>query len=255
MKRPLKILLPAIALAFCMSAFAGCKNSQSGEAYGLVHGGNYVGCATIAVSGEKVDDATINEVCLPTYVEAGEEVPESDKVANGESSYYKTVSYSDITLTYADDSYKTADGKTLNSLLSSETEAKKYFQAVMENSVYVTVNGQKKGDILTKETLCKEYNGYWTRTDKNGNKYSRWKMNRDATVTYVKEHGVADILKLVKSDSPEKDSKEDKDAYFWKSGSLSTGATWVDLNPAETEGYISYAKLLVNAYANAKKQT
>lgn len=249
MKKLIKITALVCALsAVCISA--GCKENtaKEGKAYGLVHGGKYVGLATVSVKDDKITDATLTEVCLPGHVTAGEDVAEDDKVCDGDNCYYKNVSYGGVTLTYVAGSGYQSGETPLFKLLNNEQSAKEYFDAVNSNAVSVVVGGQKKTDIMNKASLSKEENGYWTRTDKDGNEYSRWKMNRDATIEYVKQYGVDNLTKLTKSETASPDKREDKEVNYWVYGGVSTGATWADLNKEGAEGYFTYAKLLTAAY-------
>ncbi|MGN1061041.1 MAG: hypothetical protein ACI4QN_04840 [Candidatus Coproplasma sp.] len=259
----------AAAVAATAGAIAGCGSSdKTGEAYGLTHTGGYVGYSKIVVSGEKVKDLVLTEVCLPTHVKATNDTTATadEKVGN----YYKTVSYANVTLTYDEtDGYKTADGtKFVEYLRASEDNCKAYYEAVTSNSIKVTVGGQQKTDIMNYNSLSKEENNYWGRkqnddgtwsTNTTNPDYSRWKLNRDATVAYVKANGVAHLTQLTQPvDSDGKkvtngtDTKENKEVTYWMDGEISTGATWSDLNPASPDGYISYAQLILKANEAAK---
>ncbi|MDE7075812.1 MAG: hypothetical protein K2O62_00635 [Clostridia bacterium] len=248
----------AVSLSAGIAALAGCSADKTGEAYGLVHGGGYVGYAKIVTNGNMVKDLELHEVCLPTQVDAKADVADEDKVVNGTKAYYKTVSYGDLTLTYKTvgevTGYYTSANQTLGDYLKAEKNAKAYYEAVTSNSIKVTVGGQQKTDIMTNATLNKDENGYWTRTDKNGESYSRWKMNRDASVSYVKSYGLANLLKLTKSSANwDSDAKEDKSVTPWMDGDISTGATWNDFNSKPEAGtYYSYAQLIIKA-GNAAK--
>lgn len=249
------VIAVACAGVLCagVAAVAGCNSDKTGEAWALTHGAGYVGYASITVNGDKVKDATLTEVCLPTHVEAGETVPEADKVtvkvmSHGkevEATYYKTVSYGSVTLTYDAEAKTYKSGTTaLLDLFKDEAACKAYYEAVITNQVSVTVGSEKKTDVLNKKSLSKEDNGYWTKEDDNGNKYSQWKVNRDATVKYVKDNGVANLLKLARND----------ETKLWMDGTISTGATWSDLNSDTTgKGYLSYAQLIVKANDAANK--
>ena len=248
----------AISLTAGIAALAGCSADKTGEAYALVHGGSYVGYSKIVTNGNMVKELELREVCLPTQVKAGDSVADEDKVVNGNNAYYKTVSYGDLTLTYKTvgetSGYYTSANQILGDYLKAEKNAKAYYEAVTSNSIKVTVGGQQKTDIMTNATLNKDENGYWTRTDRDGNSYSRWKMNRDATVNYVKSYGLSNLTKLTKSTSAwDSDAKEDKAVTPWMDGNISTGATWSDLNSKPEAGtYLSYAQLIVKA-GNAAK--
>ena len=251
MKKLAKTLaICAVAGTMCagMAALSACgEKAVTGEAYGLVHGAGYVGCATVTVKGDKVTDATLSEVCLPTYVTAGESVAEADKVVDTvtdhgnqvEKSFYKTVSYGNVTLTYTVGKGYMNGETSFADMMKTEANAKAYYEAVNSNSVSVTIGSEKKKDILNKASLSKEENGYWKQSEavKLG-----WKGNRDATVNYVKEHGVANLLKL----------ERNSETNLWMDGTISTGATWTDFNTKE-DGSISYAQLIVNAHTAATK--
>ncbi|MDE5789164.1 MAG: hypothetical protein K2H78_01980 [Clostridia bacterium] len=248
----------AVSLCAGIAALAGCSADKTGEAYGLVHGGSYVGYTKIVTNGNMVKDLCLYEVCLPTQVDAKDDVADEDKVVNGTKAYYKTVSYGDLTLTYKTvgdvAGYYTSANQVLGDYLKAEKNAKAYYEAVTTNSIKVTVGGQEKTDIMNNATLNKEENGYWVRTDKNGESYSRWKMNRDATVNYVKSYGLANLSKLTKSSANwDSDAKEEKSVTPWMDGNISTGATWNDFNTKPEAGtYYSYAQLIIKA-SNAAK--
>lgn len=230
----------AASLAAGAGAIAGCSKNATGEAYGLVHNGGYVGYSKITKNGDKVKDLTLTEVCLPTQVKATDSVAEADKVTVGNNSFYKTVSYGSVTLVYDTTANDYMVGtQAFKSYLQEEANCKAYYEAVVGNQVKVTVGGSQDANVMTKATLSKEENGYWT-----SNGVSKWKANRDATVNYVKEHGVANLDKLVKND----------ETKIWMDGSISTGATWNDLNSDTTgKNYYSYAQLILKANDAAKK--
>lgn len=261
----------AAAVAATAGVIAGCGSSdKTGEAYGLTHGAGYVGYSKIVLNGDKVKDLVLTEVCLPTEVKATDTVAEADKVGN----YYKTVSYASVTLTYDEtDGYKTADGtKFVEYLNASEANCKAYYEAVTSNAIKVTVGGQEKTDIMNYSTLSKEENNYWGRKLVDGAwvkntenpDYSRWKLNRDATVNYVKTNGVAHLKNLTKPTEIDPDTgktvtngtdvKEGTGVTYWMDGTISTGATWNDLNPTDKKGktYFSYAELILKANEAAK---
>lgn len=70
----------------------------------------------------------------------------------------------------------------------------------------------------------------------------KWKANRDATIAYVKAHGVSKLLSLTVG----------ADKYWVDSNNVSTGATWSDLNTVK-EGTLSYAQLIVKAFNKVAK--
>lgn len=259
----------AAAFATTAGVLAGCSSDKSGEAYALTHGAGYVGYAKITYSKDnEVKDLILTEVCLPTEVEATDNVAAEDKVAAKVSShgkivdatYFKKISFGGVTFTY--DGTLTEAGvskgymngtQTILEYLATEANCKTYYQAVTTNAVKVTVGGAEKTDIINNAALSKEVNGYWERKDKDDNTYSRWKMNRDATVKYVKENGTSKLTQLVKSTTEVDDLKEDKQVMPWTDGTVVTGATWNDLNADTTgKGYLSYAQLILKADEAAK---
>lgn len=187
---------------------------------------------------------TLTEVCLPTEVEAGSDVAEADKVNGGTEEkptyYYKKVSYGSVTLIYdaTVKGYKVGE-TAFKTYLESEANCKAYYEAVKNNAISVTVGTETKKDVMTYKTLSKEENGYWSPEGKLG-----WKGNRDATVKYVKDHGVKNLRNLEKN----------ADTKVWMDGSISTGATWSDLNPSDKKGkvYYTYAELILKANEAAK---
>ena len=256
----------AAAFATTAGALAGCNNASgkngTGEAYGVTHSSadvaRFVGYAKVTYQNDKITDLVLTEVDCPSQIKATESVPEADRVAvagtSSTSYYYKTVSYGSVTLTFdaALGDYKVGD-TDFKTYLQSEANCKVYYEAAINNQIKVKIGDEQKGDIMTKAALSKEENGYWTTEDKDGQNYSRWKMNRDATVKYVKENGVDKLLSLTKSTTEVNDLKEDKKVKPWTDGTVITGATWSDLNPTPAPTtYVSYAQLIVNA-ANAVK--
>lgn len=264
MKRIAKIVVGitmAATLAAGAGVLAGCTPKaadKTGEAYGLVHGAGYVGYSQITTNGDSVKELTLTEVCLPTQVKAGDDVAEADKVNGGTEEkptyYYKKVSYGSVTLTYDATAKDYKVGETaFKTYLESEANCKAYYEAVKNNAISVTVGAETKKDVMTYKTLSKEENGYWTKQDANGNSYSRWKVNRDATVKYVKDKGLKNLKNLTKSDEAVKDSYG-ADAKYWMDGTVSTGATWNDFNPSDKGGkvYYTYAELILKANEAAK---
>ncbi len=230
---------------------------NTASAYGLVHGGHYVGVSTATVRGGKLVALTLTEVCLPTYVQATEDVPAADKVATQvldhgnmvDATYYKTVIFGDYELTYdlEKNTYVTADGETMDELFKDEAACKAYYNAVVKGELAVVVNGEEKTDVMTYAKLSKEENGYWTKQDKDGKDYSRWKLNRDATVNYALKNGADSLLSLVRSTEAVVDDKG-ANAKYWMDGDVSTGATWSDLASGhDGSDYFDYANLIVAA--------
>lgn len=234
----------ALAAAFATTAgvLAGCSNNPSGEAYGLTHGAGFVGYAKVVKNGDAIKDVTLTEVCLPTHVKN----TETDE-------YYQTVSYGSVTLTYsaADSDYKVGD-VTFKKYLETEANCKAYYEAVIGNNISVTVGTEQKKNIMTKATLSKEENGYWSTSTNVGESKvegdNKWKANRDATVKYVKDNGVAKLKDLAKI------TEDNANKGFWTDGTIVTGATWNDLNPTDKKGkvYYSYAELIIKAYEAVK---
>jgi hypothetical protein len=261
MKKITKFVMGVVALATLSAGalgFTACgEKTTTGEAYAPVHGGSYIGYSKITVKGDKVTDLTLTEVCYPTQITAADTVAEADKVTNSSNkTYYKTISYSGHEFTYdaTASAYVLSDGTTFGDYMRVESNAKEYYEAVVGNSISVTVGGAKKTDIMTYKTLSKEENGYWTKTyGDNDTEYSRWKLNRDATINYVKENGVANLLKLTKSTTAEKDAYG-ADAYYWMDGTVSTGATWSDLykDNGSSVGYLTYGQIITKAYCQAQ---
>jgi hypothetical protein len=282
MKKISKIVAGVAALAalsasaFSLTACGGA--SGSAEAYGPVHGGSYVGYTSITVKNDKVTDLTLTEVCYPTQIKVatGTSTESEDaakaainttvsaddyvvsvtsKTANDvttytATAYYKTVSYGNVTLTYdAEKAAYMSGTTTFGTLMKTEANAKAYYEAVKDNAVSVTVGGAANKTLMSYSTLSKEENGYWTKQDASGNDYSRWKANRDATVQYVLDNGVENLMSLTKATSSVKD-QYGADATYWMDGEVSTGATWSDMykTPSASDGYYTYAELINKAY-------
>lgn len=227
MKKLFKALLVvACAGTLCAGAVAlsACGGGdKEAEAYGLVHKAGYVGYTTVKIDkNDKVVDATLTEYCFPTQVKNG-------------TDYYSEVTYGNVTMTYDVDAktYKVGT-QTLKEYFKSEANCKTYVEAVNEGKVEVTVDGAKKNDVMTKEALCKDYNGY------GGTKFD-WKLNRDATVKYVKENGFKNIFSLTL-----------KDGKWVDSENVNSGASWTDMNTT-VEGSLSYVELMVNAFNKVAK--
>lgn len=250
MKRMMFVL--AAASLGGIGLLAGCADPanevKTGVAYSLTHGAGFVSKATVTTKGDTVTDASLEEYCLPTVIQAGADVAATDKVVVGEKAYYKTVSFGEVVLEYdAEAGYRVGE-TALVEWLKTESNVKTYFDAVENGSVSVTLGGNLNADVMTKKALSKAENGYWTREDDDGEPYSRWLMNRNATVNYVKSHGVKNLLKLTRSEDAVTDSYGES-AKYWMDDGISTGATWVDLNSDTTDkGYMSYAALIVKAY-------
>lgn len=232
---------------------------KNGTSYGLVHGGGYVGKATISYKEGNVTDATLTEICFPTEVQAPAAVGDDYKVtvtvenhgSDVEKTFYKIFKVGSVEFTYdaTAKAYKTAEGTTFEAWVATGSNARVYAETALANKIQVKVGegtenkGEWKTDILNKASLCKDDNGYWTVGG-----VSKWKANRDATIAYVKAHGVDNLLKLTQDTAANSATKNQ-----WFDGTLSTGATWKDFNSDTTgKNYVSYAQLIVNA-SNAAK--
>lgn len=237
MKKLFKALLVvACAGTLCAGAVAlsACGGGEKDTAaYGLVHGAGYIGYADVKVDAEdRVTYAYFTEICFPTQVKNG-------------SDYYSEVTYGNVTMTYDAEAktYKVGD-LILKEYFKEEANCKTYVDAVKEGKVAVTVDGAKKYDVMTWSKLCKDANGYWGTA--NSSQKLNWKGNRDAMVKYVMDNGVSKLLTLVKA------TEGDNKGYWVDSSSVSTGATWTDMNTVK-EGSISYAQLIVNAFNKVAK--
>lgn len=239
---------------------------KTGIACGLTNGGDHVGYSVVTTDkDDKVVDVKLTEFFVPSDVYAEKKsgadadaaraaltgsYNETDYVIDVQKAkwgtsqeatvYYKKVTYGTVTLTYdaTAHAYKDANGKTFKELLNNEAACRVYVGAVLGGSVSVVKTGTdgtetKDATIMTKKALCKDDNGYWP---KDG--ASQWKKNRDATVKYVKENGVANLLDL----------KLDATSKTYKDGSIDTGATWSNLIVANPNGFVSYAQLIKNAF-------
>lgn len=243
-----KVLIVVLAIALALTAFAGCAKEpvvKTGEAYGPVHGGGYVGYASVTVTDGKVTGAQLDEACYPSHILAGAEVPDADKVTVSieskgkvtEKTYYKTVKFGDVTATVdtaiADYS---VGGVAWKTWVQTEANAKKFYDAVVANKVSVVVGGADKTDIMTAKTLLKSLNGY-------GQPNFDWAKNQKATIDYVVKNGF-DVASSLKNDATAK-------TWTDSNGVVATGATWSDMNTVK-EGTLSYIKLLTNAYDKVK---
>lgn len=235
MKKLFKALLVfACAGTLCAGALAlsACGSKDTG-AYGLVHGAGYVGYSTVKVDGEdKITEVTLTEICFPTQVKD----PDGD--------LYAEVTYGKVVMKLQEDgkTYNVGD-QPLTKYFENEANCKAYVDAVKGGKVYVTVNGVKKNDVMTWDALCKDENGYWS-TNLNGK--LGWKANRDATIKYAKDHGVEELLKVVKA------TEGENNGYWVDTTGVSTGATWNDLNTRKS-GTNSYAELIAKAYNKVAK--
>jgi hypothetical protein len=293
MKKITKFVMGVVALATLSAGalgFTACgEKTTTGEAYAPSHGGSFIGYSKITVKGDKVTDLTLTEVCYPTQVTVAkttsqvsaedavgkisttvaasdyvivntstttDQGTDKEKTTYTATAYYKTVSYSGHEFTYdaTAKAYQLSDGTTFGDYMRVESNAKEYYEAVVGNSISVTVGGVAKTDILSYNTLSKEVNGYWPKTyGENDTSYSRWKVNRDATINYVKENGVSKLSSLKLS------TEKVEDAYgvqatYWTDGTVSTGATWSDLykDNGSSVGYLTYGQLILKAYCQAQ---
>lgn len=241
------------ALALLASA-AGCsKNTSTGAAYALTGGGDYVGMASVTLENGNISALSLEEVQFPSHITVGDGVSAEDKTEGADGKYYyNKVLYGTTTLVYDSSQGYMSGGIALVEYFSEEERAKEYILAVLDNKVAVEVGGVADYSVMTKAALSKADDDYWIRTNGDGKEYSRWKLNRDATVNYVLKYGVDNLDKLTKSEEAAQDSAEDMDVYYWLDGDIVTGATWTHLNPENPQGYVSYAQLILNAYAAAK---
>lgn len=257
MKKLVKVLLCVLSLCVMTTAFAACNGGnddggntdpvvKTGTAFGLVHGAGYVGKATVTTTDGEITGATLEEMCFPTQVKAPETVAADDKVGD----YYKTVKYGEVTLTYdAEQGSYLVGTEKLVDYFQTEANCKAYFEAAAANNIAVVVGGAEDKTVMTNAALNKDENGYWTNVkDKEGNPYSRWKVNRDATVNYVKEHGVEGLSSLVKAEEAVEDEYGKSSTYWKDANGISTGATWSDMFKEEAPAnYKTYAQLLIAA--------
>ncbi len=250
--KTLALCAVAATLSVGAVAFAGCDNGENdkkestGASYAMVHtAGKYIGYSTVTLKGDEIKDVTLTEVCLPDRV--------TYTVGEGNDAVktkYAKVTYGNVTMLWDAEAsaYKVGD-KVVKEYFASEENCRLYYEAAIGNkiSAYETVDGEAKTNVMTKATLSKEENGYWN--EAKGSKLeavdgSWWKANRDATVKYVKEHGVANLLKLERNSD-----------NYWMDGDVSTGATWSDMssaNGATSTGATTYAQLITDAYNYAK---
>ncbi|MEG1706811.1 MAG: hypothetical protein RR086_02260 [Clostridia bacterium] len=238
------VLLLAIVMVVSVVVFAGCSSDKVGVAYGLVHGLGYVGQATITVDGEgKIKAATLDEACFPSQVVLSvEEQAKLDKDdysnfagKHGATVGYKTVKFGTYTLVGDGITYKSG-AKTIVELFADEVAAKAYFEAAKAGEVKAIT---KAGEVvLTAKQLLKSQNGYW---GKPSEKQLGWQANVDATCAYVVANGFANITKLTLKDNSATNPKLENE---WMDGTISTGATWVDM--------LGYCKLLESASKLAK---
>ncbi len=269
MKKFGKVLLAVMTTAALSAALVGCGDDPTtnpttdpttnptteptteptssityGIGYGMVHGAGYIGRATITMEGDDVLDVTWDEACLPTYVTAGEEVPAEDKVtvivndhgSDVEKSYYKTVKFADVTMTYDAEAttYKVGD-VTMIEWFQDEANCKTYYDAVFASRVAVVVGGEEDTTVLDALSLLKSHNGYWS-TGTLG-----YRGNYDATVKYIIENDLDAI------DSLERDPD---DKMWYDENDVCTGATWTDLN-TDKENTLSYVQLVKLAASHA----
>ncbi len=226
---------------------------HTGEAFGLVHGAGYAGFASVTVKAGAITDVQLSEVCLPTYITIPNDdttIGEAYKVKatvkdhgnDVEKTFYKTVTFGSVTMTYDLTKGYMVNDKTMVEFFQDAQNVKTYYKAVMANKVAVIVGEGDKGkktDVMTKAALSKEENGYWAGSSIKDGQLG-WKANRDAIVKYVKEKGVDELLKL--------ELKElEGDKYWVDTNGVSTGATWTDQN-TEKANTLSYSKLIKNAF-------
>ncbi len=239
-----KNIVLTLAAASMLAACGETATPKTGVAYALTNGASCVGYATVTVTGNKITDVTLQEVFLPadvTATESSEDTVDVEVTQWGKTStkhYYKTVKFGTYTFTYDATKGYVSGNKTLGEILADVKVAEEYYKAVDQNKLLVVKNGKDDATIMSKNAMNKDINNYWPKSDtvKLG-----WKGNRDATVNWVKEHGIDGLL----------DAKIGDDKV-WTVGDVKTGATWTNFNSADKNGAISYAKLIVNAYNAAK---
>lgn len=238
---------------FVLAVQNALNDIHTGEAFGLVHGAGYAGFASVTVKAGAITDVQLSEVCLPTYITIPNDdttIGEDYKVKatvkdhgnDVEKTFYKTVTFGSVTMTYdLTKGYMVGD-KTMVEFFQDAQNVKTYYKAVMANKVAVIVgegDEGKKTDVMTKAALSKEENGYWAGSSIKDGQLG-WKANRDAIVKYVKEKGVDELLKLELKDL-------NNDKYWVDTNGVSTGATWTDQN-TEKANTLSYSKLIKNAF-------
>jgi hypothetical protein len=277
--------------AFAFTACGGDgeqKLSGSAEIYGETHSYSaavcYAGYAKIKVEDNKVTELSINEVTTPMdakvtatsdvslddaktkaigtngtvddYVFVTSEATNNGVTTYSATGYYKQVNYANVKLTFDAEkaTYLVNDtATTIVEYFRDDAKVQEYFEAVKNNNVSVQLNGAANKTVLTYKTLCKEENTYWHKEDKDGNDYSRWIANRDATVEYVKEYGIDKLFDLKQTVKVSEDKYGASDVTFWTDGTVTTGATWNDFSktPTASAGYYSYAELIYKAYYRA----
>lgn len=260
MKKLTKTLLAVAAVAAVsasVAALGGCSSTatgETGEAYALTHSdGQYVSKATVTVRGDDITEATLTEVYTPVKFTSAS--ADGDYTVDDNGTYYfKTIKYGSVTLTYsADESDYMIGSVTMTEYFKTESHAKEYFDAVTSDSVTVVLSTGNVTYIICNETANKDNNGYWTREDSNGNEYSRWQANRDATLAYVVKYDAAAFGTLTKSDTAVTDSYGVDTYYWYDANSISTGASWSDMYITDTtRAATGYIQLLQNAYNAAK---
>ena len=221
-------------------------STKYGEGYGLVHGGGYVGRAVIAMDGDKIEALSWDEACLPTYVTAGEIVPEADKVTTKvmshgsevEKVFYKTVKFADVTMTYnlEKNTYVVGD-KTMAEFFQDEANCKKYYDAVFAAKVAVVVDGKDDTTVLTPKALLKTHNGYWDTEPISGLGY---RVNYEKSVAYIMKYGLKAAATL------------EKDGTWIDDNDVNSGATWTDFN-TKKENTLSYVELVSLAASHVEE--
>ncbi len=202
---------------------AGCVvESVYGEAYGIVHT-SYVGFATVTYQAGKLVAATLDEMCLPSYIKASE--ASDDTVAWATTSHgsavtynmYKTVIIDGVEYTFDTTvgDYVNGEGEALLAdVLADADNCEAYYNAVIDGRVFVEIDGKWDTTVYTAATLQKTLNGYWT-----GESYPLgWAGNAEATIEYVKANGF-EAEQFVK----------DSDSIQTDNNGVVTGATWNDM--------------------------
>lgn len=253
MKKALLVSAVAVSCVLTAGVLASCGQpagpvEKTGEAWALVHGAGYVGYASVTTTDGKITAASLNEACFPTYVTAEESAATEDEkvtvtvMSHGsevEKTYYKTVKFAGLTLTYDTEKkdYLINGSTAWAEWCKTEANCKTYYNAVVANQVAVVINGKDDLTVLNAASLLKTQNGY------GGTRFD-WAGNANATTKYVIDNGFANIAKLALTEGQK--AFNDKDAAFFD-GTVNSGATWVDMVTTK-DTYVGYVNLLQNAY-------
>ena len=245
MKKISRFLFMSV-LVVCLAMVASCtsKKEKSGTGYGLVHGENYVGIATMKVKGDTVTELSFEEVFLPTmWAQINTDdvsVDESLIVKNGNATVAKYIIIGDKRFVGEQDSNgnvvyhsTTNDITDLKAWIkASEENAKWYADTLLEGNVKVANAEFEAQDIAfsgnTKDKLKKSTSGYWP----EGGVGLGWKKNMEELAKT-----------LVGSKMNFDESKIVLEGSTWKFDQIQSAATLVD-----AKDYYAVAK---RAYNNA----